>query len=70
MSDRSYPDTGITQRIVEPPFICAECGMQITSAQIADECEMCGSPRCRTCAAEAGDSIEGHYICSSCAAED
>ena len=74
MSDTSYLDTGYldtnsARRIMEQPKVCAECGLEMSAGQIADECEMCGAPRCRDCAAGAGDSLDGHYICSACAAD-
>jgi len=51
-------------------MICAECGLQIGQNQLADECELCGAPRCRACAAAAGDNLAAPYICSACAAEE
>ena len=64
----------LPQRILEQPIVCAECGLQVTSSQVADECELCGAPRCRACAAEAGDQtgakLSGGYVCSSCATAD
>ena len=66
--DMPQLDPGATQPIPAPPVMCAECGMQISSTQLADECELCGAPRCRACATAAGDS--GRYICSACAAEE
>lgn len=70
MSDISQPTTGIPQRIMGQPMICAECGLQIGLNQLADECELCGAPRCRACAAEAGGNLASPYICSACAAEE
>lgn len=76
MQDMSHLDIGIPQHILAPPIMCGECGLQIGSEQRADECELCGAPRCRDCATSAGDSAAllargpGGYICSSCAAED
>ena len=69
MSDTSQPTTGIPQGILAQPMICAECNLQIGVGQLADECELCGAPRCRACAQEAGDSLAAPYICSACAAE-
>ncbi|HEX8995881.1 MAG TPA: hypothetical protein VF812_07615 [Ktedonobacterales bacterium] len=70
MADMPYLDPGSAQHILEQPMMCAECGLQMRSDQIADECELCGAPRCRACAAQqAGDSVGGRYICSACAAD-
>jgi hypothetical protein len=69
MQDMSHLDTGVPQRIFEQPTMCAECGLQIGSDQLADECELCGAPRCRACAREAGESPADGYICSTCAIE-
>ncbi len=62
------------QHILEQPIVCAECGLQMTSRQVADECELCGAPRCRACATAAGDQtgtkLSGGYVCSTCATAD
>ena len=71
-------DSGILQHLLREPVICAECGLQVGAQQIADSCELCGAPRCRSCASQAGDRTSdqvsanqgGGYICSSCAAEE
>jgi predicted Zn-ribbon and HTH transcriptional regulator len=67
-------DNGIPQHLLEQPAVCAECGLQVSTQQIADTCDLCGAPRCRSCASQAGDPADaihaGGYICSSCAAED
>ncbi|MDE3229915.1 MAG: hypothetical protein KGO05_08525 [Chloroflexota bacterium] len=67
MSDTTYPVFEPPERLLVDPVICAECGRQVSHAQIADECELCGSPRCRACADAAQTTP---YICSSCAADD
>lgn len=67
MSDTTQPITQTPERALGDPVICAECGRQIDRTQIADECELCGSPRCRFCADAAQTTP---YICRSCAAED
>ncbi len=69
MTDTPQPNIKPPQHILEQPMICAECGLQIGSDQLADECEICGAPRCRACAAAAGDQLADPYICSDCAAE-
>lgn len=69
MADMRHLDITPAQHILEQPVLCAECGLQIGSNQLADECDLCGAPRCRACATEAGDSLDGRYICSACAAE-
>ena len=73
MQNIPHPDTVVPQRIFEQPLMCAECGLPIGTNQMADECELCGAPRCRACAAEAGDQARADsssgYICSTCAAD-
>jgi hypothetical protein len=69
MQDMSHLDTGVPPHIFEQPTLCAECGLQIGSDLLADECELCGAPRCRSCAREAGGSLADGYICSDCAVE-
>jgi hypothetical protein len=73
MQQTPYPESGIPQQIFEQPGMCAECGLQIGANQFADECELCGAPRCRACATQAGDGVSagsaGRYICSACAAD-
>lgn len=73
MQNTPYPESDIPERIFEQPTICAECGLQISASQRADECDLCGAPRCRACANQAGDgtsaSAPGGYICSACAAD-
>lgn len=67
-------DSGIPQHLLEQPTVCAECGLQVNTQQLADTCDLCGAPRCRSCAIQTGDQADalhtGGYICSSCAAED
>jgi hypothetical protein len=65
----SMPDQAPDRSILHPPMICAECGLPINTEQLADECELCGAPRCRTCASAEGVSLAGPYVCSDCAAE-
>lgn len=78
MQNTPHLDSGIPQHLLGEPVICAECGLQVSAQQIADSCDLCGAPRCRSCANEAGDQASdqasanqgGGYICSSCAAEE
>lgn len=65
----SMPYQSPEHAALHPPMICAECGLPINSEQLADECELCGAPRCHTCAGAEGMSLAGSYICSDCAAE-
>lgn len=73
MRDMPHLDTETPQHLFEQPAMCAECGLQVRASQIADECELCGAPRCQNCARVAGDragaSLSGAYICSACAAD-
>jgi hypothetical protein len=73
MQDTPHPESAIPQRLLQQPTMCAECSLLIGANQLADECELCGAPRCRACANEAGDGASarstGGYICSACAAE-
>lgn len=50
----------------ESAQVCAECGLLYTTSDLVDSCDSCGAPRCRSCAARAGDS-GGVYICTTCA---
>lgn len=70
MSDTPQTNINVPRHILEQPMLCAECGLQIRSDQLADECELCGAPRCRACAGAAGGSLTAPYICSACADED
>lgn len=74
MQNTPHLDSGIPQYLLREPAICAECGLPVSVQQIADDCDLCGAPRCRSCASQAGDqasaSQRGSYICSSCAAEE
>lgn len=70
MTEAPQPNISLPQRILEQPMLCAECGLQIRSDQLADECELCGAPRCRSCAGATGGAQAAPYICSACAAED
>ncbi len=70
MTETPQPNINLPQRILEQPMVCAECGLQMRSDQLADECELCGAPRCRSCASAAGGAFAAPYICSACAAED
>lgn len=53
----------------ERSLLCGQCGLQFTSAGILDYCDSCGAPRCRSCAALAGDDMGGVYLCSTCGSE-
>lgn len=67
MSDIIQPNIDTPERALLDPMLCAECGRQIDRPQVADECELCGSPRCRACA----DAMRvTPYICPSCATDD
>lgn len=74
MHNTPYPESDIPERIFAQPTLCAECGLPIGASQLADECDLCGAPRCRACANQAGDQASAHtmgaYICSACAADD
>ena len=74
MQNTPHLDSGTSEHLLREPTICAECGLPISSQQIADSCDLCGAPRCRSCASRAGDQVSarslGGYICSSCAAEE
>ena len=73
MQNTPYLDSGIPQYLLREPAICAACGLQVSARQIADNCDLCGAPRCRSCASQAGDQASASqpdgYICPSCAAE-
>lgn len=75
MPDMSSLNSGYQQQVYDqqnltPPMECAECGLQVNAQQIADECDLCGAPRCRSCANTVGPIVGGRYICSACAAEE
>ncbi len=75
MPDMTSLNSGYQQQVYDqphmsPPLECAECGLQISTQEIADECDLCGAPRCRSCASAAGTTVGDRYICSACADED
>lgn len=75
MPNMSSLNSGYQQQVYDqphliPPLECAECGLQVSAQQVADECDLCGAPRCRACADAAGITVGGRYICPTCATEE